>query len=241
MYEPRTYRRWVADQDLTSFQVTIRETDLFISATRDLTAEARAAVSRYRHDLESYISTHPGFADSLKPINVDASAPLVVREMAGAALKAGVGPMAAVAGAIAERVGRDLLPLSEEIIVENGGDIFLTTTRERLVGLYAGPSPLTGRIAFAISPEDTPLGICTSSGTVGHSLSFGEADAVVAISESTALADAAATAIGNRVRSANDIEAATEFAQSIEGLSGLAIVKGERVGLWGSIRLAESG
>jgi hypothetical protein len=241
MYEPRTYRHWVADQDLTSFQVIVKETDLFISATQALTEEARAAVSRYRHDLESYIDTHPGFVDSLEPIDMDADAPLVVREMADAALKTGVGPMAAVAGAIAERVGRDLLLLSEEIIVENGGDIFLSTNRERLVGLYAGPSPLTRRLAFVISPEDTPLGICTSSGIVGHSLSFGEADAVVALSRSTALADAAATAIGNRVRSADDLEAATEFAQSIEGLSGVAIVKGEHLGLWGGIRLAELG
>jgi len=146
--------------------------------------------------------------------------------------------MAAVAGAIAERVGKELLPYSDEVIVENGGDIFLKTSKERSIGVYAGESKFTRKIAFSILPEETPLGVCTSSGTVGHSLSFGYADAVIVFSSSTSLADAAATAIGNRVRMVEDIHEALEFAQSIKGLRGIAIIKGENMGLWGQIRLA---
>ncbi|UCG84589.1 MAG: UPF0280 family protein [Dehalococcoidia bacterium] len=239
MYEPRTYRHWVSDTGLVSFSVEVKETDLLIRADRDLRTQALAATRKYRSELERYIIENPLFSVSLEPISVKKQAPLLVKEMADAAWKAGVGPMAAVAGAIAEAVGRKLLTLSNEVIVENGGDIFMKSSQERLIGVYAGKSKLTGRVAFAIQPEETPLGICTSSGTVGHSLSFGEADAVIVLSPSTSLADAAATAIGNRVSSVDDIQSALQFAQSIEGLQGVAIIKSDRMGLYGQIRIAE--
>ncbi len=239
MYEPRTYRHWVSDTGLVSFSVEVKETDLLIRADRDLRTQALAATRKYRSELERYIIENPLFSVSLEPISVKKQAPLLVKEMADAAWKAGVGPMAAVAGAIAEAVGRKLLTLSNEVIVENGGDIFMKSSQERLIGVYAGKSKLTGRVAFAIQPEETPLGICTSSGTVGHSLSFGEADAVIVLSPSTSLADAAATAIGNRVSSVDDIQSALQFAQSIEGLQGVAIIKDDRMGLYGQIRIAE--
>ena len=239
MYEPRTYRHWVSDKDLVSFPVTVKETDLCIRANRDLRTQALAAVRRYRSVLEQYIIENPLFAVSLEPLAVDEQAPPLVKEMIDAARKTGVGPMAAVAGAIAEAVGRELLAFSDEVIVENGGDIFMKSSRERHIGVYAGKSSLTGRIAFAVQPEETPLGICTSSGTVGHSLSFGEADAVIVTSSSTSLADAAATAIGNRVSSAEDIEKALQFAQGIERLQGVVIIKDDHMGLYGQIRIAE--
>jgi hypothetical protein len=158
--------------------------------------------------------------------------------MEEAAEKVNVGPMAAVAGAFAEFVGKDLLKFSSEIIIENGGDIFLKTAKTRLVGVYAGEnSPLTGKIALKIEPADTPLGICTSSGTVGHSLSFGKSDAVVVLSPSAALADAAATAIGNIVKAETDIEIALEFARGVSGLVGVAVIINDKMGVWGKVNL----
>ena len=238
MYELRTYRDWVNDKELVSFSVVVKETDLHIRARSDLSAEALSATQRYRTDLESYIKSHPIFLTTLKPFEVEQNAPPIVKEMADATREVGVGPMAAVAGAIAERVGKELLPHSDEVIVENGGDIFLKTLKERFIGVYAGESKFTRKIAFSIRPEETPLGVCTSSGTVGHSLSFGYADAVIVFSPSTSLADAAATAIGNRVRIAEDIPEALEFAQGIKGLRGVAIIKGDNMGVWGQIKLA---
>ncbi len=240
MYEPRTYRDWVNDKDLVSFSVVVKQTDLRIRARRDLTPEALSATRQCRTDLETYIKSHPIFLTTLKPFEVEPDAPSIVKEMADAAREVEVGPMAAVAGAIAERVGKELLPYSDEVIVENGGDIFLRTLKQRLIGVYAGESKFSKKIAFSIKPEETPLGICTSSGTVGHSLSFGYADAVIVFSPSTTLADAAATAIGNRVRIAEDIPEALEFAQSIKGLRGVAIIKGDNMGLWGQIKLASA-
>lgn len=237
MYQPRTYRHWIHDTSLIAFTVTVKETDLYIRARSHLEAEALASILRHRTPLEEYIASHPLFLHSLEPITVEETAPQIVKEMAAAGEKAGVGPMAAVAGAIAEAVGRDLLAFTSEVIVENGGDIFLKISRARLVGIYAGDSPLTGKVALKILPRETPLGICTSSGTVGHSLSFGAADAAIAIAPSAALADAAATAIGNRVKSVEDMPRALEWAQTVPGLLGAVIIKNDRLGAWGKVRL----
>jgi ApbE superfamily uncharacterized protein (UPF0280 family) len=239
MYQPRTYRHWVKDKDLVAFNVTVKETDLYIRAGSDLKSQAHELVLKYRQMLEEYIEDHPSFLTSLEPLAVDDDAPPLVRDMAEAAEKAGVGPMAAVAGAIAECVGSELLDFSPEVIVENGGDIYLKSLTKRLIGIYAGQSPLTGRVGLEIEGKDTPLGVCTSSGTVGHSLSFGKADAVIVLSRSTALADAAATAIGNRILKPSDIPGGIEFAQTIKGLKGLVIIQGEQVGVWGEVKLGE--
>jgi ApbE superfamily uncharacterized protein (UPF0280 family) len=240
MYEPRTYRCWVEKEDLASFTVVVNETDLLIRATTDLSSQALDLVRECRAGLESYIRSHLAFLYSLKPIPVDEDAPPVVKDMARAGEQAGVGPMAAVAGAIAQEIGLGLLDFSEEVIVENGGDIFMKCLRPRRIGVYAGVSPLTGKIAFEVRPEQTPLGVCTSSGTVGPSLSLGRADAVITFSPWVALADAAATAIGNQVQSADDIQPALEFAKLIPGLTGAAIIKGDVMGVWGDVTLASN-
>jgi ApbE superfamily uncharacterized protein (UPF0280 family) len=240
MYEPRTYRHWIEGKDLIPFNVTVRETDLYIRATANLQRRAHQLALKYRYQLEGYIKRNPVFLKSLEPLPTPKYAPDIVKQMAEAAQMAGVGPMASVAGAIAENVGRGLLAFSTEIIVENGGDIYLKSRKKRTVGIFAGESPLTGKIGLEISAQETPLGICTSSGTVGHSLSYGKADAVVAVSPSATLADAAATAIGNRVNKAGDINSAIEFGKGISGLKGVVIIKDDKIGVWGEVKLCET-
>ena len=237
MYEPRTYRCWIKDGDLVSFTVAVKQTDLYIRARHNLKDKAITSVLKYRDSLEKYIRHHPLFLTTLGPYRAEAGAPVIIKEMAKASQIAGVGPMAAVAGAIAEAVGRDLLRFSPEVIVENGGDIFLKTSKKRLLGIYAGQSPFTGKIGLEIQSGETPLGVCTSSATVGHSLSLGNADAVIVLSPSTPLADAVATAIGNVVRDARDIPEAIEKAQSIQRLHGIIIVKEDRITAWGRVRI----
>jgi len=239
MYEPRIYRHWIKEKDLVSFSALIKETDLYILARSNLTEKALKSIARHRDSIEQYIKGHPIFLTSLEPITVEQNAPAIVNDMALAARETGVGPMAAVAGAIAEAVGKDLLAYSTEVIVENGGDIFMKSNKKRTIGIFAGSSPFTGKIALEVDPHDEALGICTSSKTVGHSLSFGEADAVIAISKSTALADAAATAIGNRVKTNEDISVEIEKSQNINGITGIAIIKGENIGLWGDVKLID--
>ena len=232
----RSYRRWV-ESDLHAFEVCVGESDLLISAERPLRELAERALRGARADLERYLAHDPEFARTLRPREVLAGAPDIAVQMAEAARACGVGPMAAVAGAVAEVVGEELLKESGQVIVENGGDIFLRTDHPRVAAIYAGDSPLTGRIGVRISQLGRGLGLCTSSGTVGHSLSFGKADAAIVLAESAALADAAATALGNRIQSAQDIEKGLEFLRTIDGILGGAVVIGEHLGAWGEVEL----
>lgn len=231
------YRRRVEPAGLRSFVVAIGESDLHVSASADLAAEARAALAAARADLEAYIRAHPEFRTTLEPWPEDAAAPVIVAEMIAAGRAAGVGPMAAVAGAVAQAVGRTLLRRSPEVIVENGGDIFMAGAQERVAALFAGTSPLSMKVGLRLPPAPEGLGLATSSGTVGPSLSFGRADAAVALARDAALADAAATAIGNRVNSAADLAAAMEFAEGLPGLSGALAVIGEDLAAWGGMEL----
>ncbi len=237
MYEERAYRNLVKTDDLVKFEVIVKETDLLVRAERDLSPETRESVLRHRHQLETYIEADPEFQKSLSPLKNNPYAPEIVREMLRTSRLAGVGPMAAVAGAIAESVAKDLLRLSREVIIENGGDIYLVTSKLRTVGIYAGASPFSHKLGILIEPEETPLGVCTSSGTVGPSLSFGKADAVCILSKSAALADAAATAVGNAVKEKKDIESGLERGKEIEGVLGMVIVVKGKIGVWGNVKL----
>jgi ApbE superfamily uncharacterized protein (UPF0280 family) len=239
MYEERAYRDLVKTEDLVRFKIIVKETDLLVRAERDLSGEARESVLRYRHQLETYIAMNPEFQTSLIPLEDAPHVPEIIQEMIRTSKLAYVGPMAAVAGAMAEMVSKDLLKLSKQVIVENGGDIYLATSKERTVGIYAGNSPLSLKIGILIKPEETPLGICTSSGTVGHSLSFGKADAVCILSKSAALADAAATAVGNVIQNRKDVEKGLERGKEIEGVLGMLIIVGEKIGVWGDVTLTQ--
>ncbi len=237
MYEKRTYRNLVKTDDLIKFEVIVKETDLLIRAEKDLSNEALESVLKYRHQIEKYIEMNPEFRTSLVPLDEEIGMPDIVRTMIKTSRLAKVGPMASVAGAIAEWVYNDLIHLSKELIIENGGDIYLSTLKERKIGIYAGQSPLSLKIGLLISPEDTPIGICTSSGTVGHSLSFGKADAVCIVSKSAALSDAVATSIGNIIKNEKDIDLAMEKGRNIQGVLGMVIIVGKSMGVWGDIKL----
>lgn len=236
-YEFRTYRTRMGREGLVGFQVAVRETDLMVLAEQDFTKEVRRLVIQERQQLETYIQKHPEFLTTLVPWPPDPFAPPLVRDMIMASAVAGVGPMAAVAGAIAARVGQALLNLSHEVIVENGGDIFLHLKRPAIVAVYAGRSPLSHKLGLKIYPEWGVWGVCTSSGTVGHSLSFGRADAVCVVAADTALADACATALGNRVQDPTSISEALDWIATIPNIRGALIVVGEHLGIWGRLEL----
>jgi hypothetical protein len=235
--EPRTYRTRVAGGHLTAFEVAVKETDLHVQAQSDLSALTRDLVLEQRGYLEAYIRRNPDFLTTLSPWPLTDPAPNIVRDMIAAGRAAGVGPMAAVAGAVAEHVGRGLLKHTDEVIIENGGDVFLKTVGAVTVALFAGSSPLSLRVGLRTAGGNEPTAVCTSSGTVGHSLSFGRADAVCVVSRSAALADAAATAVGNRVRSKQDISAGIDAAKRIAGVLGVLIVAAEKMAAWGAVEV----
>jgi len=257
MYEKRFYRDLFKGNSLKFFNICVFETDLSIGVSENycnfenscnfesstentiIYRTALRTVRKYRQQIQEYIKIHPEFLTSLEPIVPKPGAALIVQKMCEAAQKASVGPMAAVAGAIAELTGYELLKYSDEVIVENGGDIFIKTGTARKIGIYAGNSPLSEKLALRILPEQTPAGVCTSSGTVGHSLSFGKADAVVIISRDTFLADAVATSTGNKVKTTDDIEYALNYASKIAGILGTVIIIGDKIGAWGDIELTK--
>lgn len=240
MFEERIYRNWVKSQDLICFKVTEYETDLMISADKNLEIEAKESVKIYRKQILEYIKKYKEFELSLEPIEVEDNCPEIIKAMADAGEIANVGPFAAVAGAMSEYVGKDLLKYSGQVIIENGGDIFIKSNKDRIIAIYAGESPLTGKIGLKIKTEQTPLGVCTSSGTVGHSLSFGRADAVIITSKSTSLADAVATASANIIQTKDDIDKAIEFASSIEGITGAIAIIGKDIGIWGEVEVVKT-
>lgn len=237
MGEPRTYRTRAGGGRLAAFEVVVKQTDLHVQARSDLSALAREAVLEQRGYIEAYIRRHPEFLSTLAPWPLGDPAPQIVRDMIAAGNAAGVGPMAAVAGAVAEHVGRKLLAHSAEVIVENGGDIFLQTAEAATVAIGAGQSPLSFKIGIRTSGGGDPIAVCTSSGTVGHSLSFGRADAVCVTARSGALADAAATAVGNRIRNRQDISVGIEFAKRVAGVLGVLIVADGAMGTWGAVEV----
>lgn len=236
-YQQRTYRNLVQTKHLQKFEVIVQETDLLVYAREDLTKITRELIIQHRGVIEAYIQNHPEFLEALSPWQIKSPSPNLIMDMARAGRRAGVGPMAAVAGTLAEYVGKDLLTHSPEVVVENGGDIFLKTDEPAVIGVFAGKSPLSLQVGLRIDSNQGPKAVCTSSGTIGHSLSIGKADAVCIVSDSCAFADAVATSIGNMVRSKKDIQPAIEAAKNVENIDGIAIIIGEDMGLWGAMEI----
>ncbi len=238
-YENRTYRRHVSSTDLVSYTVTVQETDLYISSNRNLQAEAQEAVESVRSIIATHIRQNPDFKTSLRPLPDAPQAHDVIRSMLDAGAAAHVGPMASVAGAVAEFTGRSLLEHCEDVIIENGGDIFISTHKDLTVGVFAGASPFSGKIGLSLRPRGNAVSVCTSSGRVGPSLSFGVADAVTVVSEAAALADAVATAAGNMIKMADDIQTAIDFAVSVKGVRGVLVILGSQLGVRGDLELVK--
>ncbi len=236
-YRERTYRSLVHSSGLSSFRVVVKETDLWVSADSCLEKETLDLLLVCRHQLEAYIHSHSSFKTSLAPGPMDPLAPPVVRMMMDAASTAKVGPMATVAGALAQEVGTGLLQFSHEVIVENGGDVFLKAERSLTVSIFAGDSPLSGKVGLRIERTQMPLGVCTSSGKIGHSLSLGKANAATLLAQSAALADGAATFLANRVREKEDLAKTAALAGEIPGLLGGVMILDDRLATWGDVQL----
>ncbi|MEN3185229.1 MAG: UPF0280 family protein [Atribacterota bacterium] len=236
-YEHRFYRERMKSPDLVSFTVKIEESDLYILAEQDLRERAWQRLQREREDLKAYIRYDPNFRKTLTPLAVPPFAPRICQIMAQCAQNAGVGPMAAVAGAINEMLAEELFMETGELVIENGGDILVFSQKERIVAIYAGEeSPFSFRVGLVL-PGGTTWGVATSSGKVGPSLSFGNADAVVVVSHSAALSDAWATSLANRVKGKGDLEKVVRLARDIPGIEGVVVIVDDVLGVEGNIRL----
>ncbi len=236
----RYYRNSIDQTRLIPFTVKVKESDLFIYADKNLFSEAEKFIKEVRLIIKEYILNYPDFLHTLKPYKIEnKNCNEVIKSMIKNSKKANVGPMASVAGVVAEYVGKKLLKYSKEVIVENGGDIFFKVDEPVSIGVYAGKSPLSMKFAIFIEDVTNPFSVCTSSGSFGHSLSFGKADAVCIVSKNSALADAVATSTANLIKSESDIEKATQYAKSIKGVEGAVIIMNGKASFWGNIEIKE--
>lgn len=236
----RFYRDFTSTPRWITYRVKIESSDLYIRTNGDFSSFVKKKLIKLRKDVKTEIKRCPDFLTSFRPLSPRFShVPKVVKLMYDASKKAGVGPMAAVAGAIAHIIGEELSKKNQEVIVENGGDIYINVKKEIKTTIFAGDSPFSGKIGLKIFPDLSPVGVCTSSGSVGHSLSFGRADGFTVISKDTALADAVATAGANKIRSKRDVENAISFAMSIPGVLGTVAIYKDVIGAKGLIELCE--
>jgi uncharacterized protein len=244
MYEPRTYRQQFNCKRFYSFLTVFRETDLWVGIDQNsYNPEMKNIVFQkvvlLRNRLDEYIKENPEFQKSLIPIAPGALSPPEAIEMATQTTRAGVGPMASVAGLFAQKVGNEIIRNFnvEELVIENGGDIFLLLKKDLVLSVFAGKSPLSEKIGVVIPSAKTPLGVCTSAGTVGPSLSFGKADAVMVACKNTTLADAWATALGNQVKSVGDIEPTLAYSEKYPEILSLIIICEGKVGIRGNFEV----
>ncbi len=235
----RAYRDAVRPQaGEVRFRVGVEQTDLLVVAEKDLQKEIAAFVTQVRGEIKTWIMFHPEFAESLEPVAVDSAAPEVIRAMAKAAAICGVGPMASVAGAVAQAVGDHFAGESPNLLVENGGDTYLCSTRERVVALLAEPDS-GAMLGLRIEADAFPVAVCASSATIGHSLSLGSGDLVAVRARDGRLADAAATALCNVLREKSDLDRVINEAKRLaeHGLQGIFAQLGDTMAAWGEIEL----
>ena len=234
----RTYRA-AQQPDLLSFQIVIDETDLWVAAREDLSVPMADEVRLLRGQILTYAAIHSEFLPALTPLDADPHAPEIIRRMCRAGRLANVGPMAAVAGTVAQMVAERFRDASPDLLVENGGDTYLFSTRDRQIGLLSIPDQDV-RLCVPVRADEFPCSFCASSATIGHSLSFGNADLVVTRSRDAALADAAATALANALVGAEAMDTVLEQARNWEhiGLDGVFAQCEGKIGVWGKMELA---
>ncbi|MDR1756956.1 MAG: UPF0280 family protein [Culturomica sp.] len=243
-YNVRRYREHFREDRWRGFVVKQKESDLWIGVDKssfrpEMPAFCDSVIIALRKEMEAYLAKDPGYAEALVPYNAGKEAPEIFRQMSAVAQKSRIGPMSAVAGAVSFHVAQALkqqFPI-REAVVENGGDIYADIREEMDVAVFAGASPLSEKVGLHIPASGTPLGICTSSGTVGPSLSFGLADAVMIVCKDVLLADSYATAFANFVRTPEDIQPVLERIKNTEEILGAILIKDDKMGVVGQFEL----
>ena len=239
-YRERSYRSRFSNDERRWFCVKFLESDLWIgvdsgSYRASMEADTYAMLVDLRRQMDAYLLMDPAYKAALTPYDAGLEAPEILKEMSRVSHKTGIGPMSAVAGAVAKKVAEFLG--TKEVIVENGGDIYAQAASDMDISVFAGQSPLSEKIGLHIPAAEFPLGICTSSGTVGPSLSLGRADAVMIVCKDVLLADSYATAMANRIKTVNDLQSVIDRISDIPEILGAIAVKDDRMAITGRFEL----
>lgn len=233
-YEERYYRTYIAPENTTSFNITIFESDLQIYTDGQLQVALEDELKRIRKTIENYVVAFPEFKENLVPVQNNLNDPVIIKHMKEASKKLGVGPMATVAGAVAHYLGDKFYDQTKELIIENGGDLFVYSTEHKTILLHGGPEATVKNLSIKIDKSTLPIGVCTSSGKVGHSLSFGNCDVVTVLSKDTLVADAAATAFGNLLKNKSDINSVLKYSKTFKDITGVIVIVDDKMGAWGA-------
>lgn len=221
---------------MTRHYLRIGETIANVIVDEEYIDVVKAAVTKARADIQNYIQRDSFFQYSFEPVSAPNHAPEIVKQMAAASQRAGVGPMAAVAGAIAQyAVEETVVQGASHVLFDNGGDIAMYLDRPVVVGIYSGAAHTSG-LGLKVTRTGVMLGICTSSATVGHSLSLGYTDAAIVLSKDVALADATATALGNSITE-NDQDQVSIALNSamLHDIEGAMVIIGDTIGVAGDL------
>jgi ApbE superfamily uncharacterized protein (UPF0280 family) len=241
----RNYRYFNDQSKIRFFTVKHFETDIQIGvdhASYKLEMEhfVLDKITQLRKQILLYNQfVNPDFIKTFYPLAAAKEAPEIVQLMCESSMKAGIGPMASVAGAFAEIIGKVILNKFsiKEILIENGGDLFIHCREKKVLALYAGKSVFSNKLGVKIPAKTGTFGVATSSASVGHSFSLGKADAVTVICKSSALADAFATAFCNEIHKREDIEQVIHKAKLRKEILGIIIVKSDTLGCYGDFEV----
>ncbi len=236
MYEERFYRYFLKNE--FSLEISYQESDLYIISSEPLNKEfVQNILKNYYSQIENYIKEHPSFLSALSSLPFDENAPFIIQDMLKASKLSGLGPFSAVAGAVAFYVGKELLKYSQEVIIENGGDIFLNIKEDKKIGLYCGKYFDWPFLTLKIRKRNYSFGICTSSSKIGHSINFGEADAVMVLAKDVLIADTFATLYSNMLKKEKDIQKVCERAKKNSIIEAVVVAFKGKLFFWGDIEL----
>jgi uncharacterized protein len=240
-YDSRSiYRNSVSIKDKYFYRLRYKYTDIFITSDRDILKELEEPVTSFYSGIEGIISHDRTFMKSLEPVKEKQYYPGYIKKMCQASYRFGVGPMAAVAGAVCDRIAEKISGKCGFLMIENGGDVFIKSKKPVRIGLFSYNSFFSDRLNIVIGAKQTPCGICSSSGTMGHSLNLGKSDLVTVMAESATMADAAATAVANSVLENADIGRSVRLYKKYKEVKGIIIIKDDRIGIWGNLQLVKS-
>ncbi len=236
MYEQRFYREPVTSK--FRLELSYKESDLLISSDKEINKDfAEEILIKYYLQIENHIKNNPSFLKSLSPLGRDPEAPAIIKEMIQASHLTGIGPFSSVAGAISLYLGKELLDLADEVIVENGGDIFLNLAQDKVLGVYSGQNYVPQILKLKIKKRNHSFGIASSSATIGYSLNFGAADLVTVMAKDALVADSFATSLSNRIKKEIDIHQTIEFAKGNDLIDAVVIAFSGKIFLWGDLEL----
>ncbi|MFH1504726.1 MAG: UPF0280 family protein [Candidatus Omnitrophota bacterium] len=239
MYEERVYRSRIVSK--FKLEVSFKESDLLICSDKKISQDlAESILIKYYNQIKEYLKQNPAFLTSLSPFKEDKNAPEIVRKMIEASSITGIGPFSCVAGVIAQYTGIELLRFCDEIIVENGGDIFCKINEDKALGVYLGENFGVKNLTLKIRKKEYPFGIASSSSTIGHSLNFGKADLVTVIAKDAALADSFATSLSNKVKKKEDVDKILEEVKDISFIQGLFIAFEGNIFIWGDVEILDT-